>query len=131
IIGDLRMHVPVAALLPYAERAAAALLEYAFRFTPGQRLGPREHALGKVPETMGADTAGDGYLAASGKDVEHEPQRATPPPRVAFGSGRDVLLQIPREQRTVVLEFAQQVAAEACVLAQEVAHPLVAFEAAA
>jgi len=119
------MDVPAAAHLPDAERATPLLLDLAFGFPPRRRLRRREDALAEVPEPLLAGPPRDGDLAARLQDLEHQAHLARAPPAMRLSGCHELVLELPREQRSVPLELAQQVTAEAGVLLQEVPDPAV------
>jgi hypothetical protein len=119
------VHAQASSLHPDAERVPALLLDQPLRLAPGHRLARREDALAEVPNPLLADAARDRYLAACLQHVEHEPHVAVAPPAVRLAAGRQVVLQFTRQQRAVALELAQDVAAEAGVLLQELADPTI------
>src|SRR6185312_3381939 len=113
------------------ERAAPASVELALGLAPRQRVPVAVNTLAEVPEPELADAAGDGDLAAGGKDVEHQPRLPTAPPPVILAGRHQVVLEVARQQRPVPLELPQHVPAEARVRAYVVADPLVALQLAA
>src|SRR3954453_20707519 len=128
LVAHVRVRDPFALLAPDAERAEPPRLQLALGLAPAQRLRLGVDALTEIPEPLRADAACDGDLAARGQDLQHQPHLAVAPPAVLLAARHQVVFAVAREQRSVALELAQHMAAEACVRAEEVAHPLVALQ---
>src|SRR2546428_246819 len=80
-------------------------------------------APGQIPGPLTAAAPDDGDLAVDVKDLQHAADVPIPVPAVLIPTVARPVLEVAREERPTLLKLAQDVAAELCVLLQELTPP--------
>src|SRR5205823_14778444 len=88
-----------------------------------RRLDVRKPAFCEVPEAVAAASAGDRDLAPAFEELEHHSDVSTPVPAARLPGSDGAVDELAGQQRTAALELAEDVSAEARVLAQKLRSP--------
>src|SRR5215210_3047643 len=110
---------PPVAVLPDAQCAEALLLHPLLGLAQRDPFRLRIPALAEIPQPLPVAPPDDRDLAATAKQLQHQPHLASSPPDVVLSLHALVVLDLAREQRAAPLELAEDVAAERGVLPEE------------